>query len=77
MSRHRTFWKWLALWARAGALSEARKKRIMRENLDTWNRNNRAFIRECEKEDNAKTARKFYNDWFNSGSCYDITGKEL
>lgn len=53
MKRHRTFWKWLVLWARAGAMSEARKKRIMRENLDTWNRENRAFVEKCNREPGA------------------------
>lgn len=51
MKRKRSFWRWLVLWARAGAMEEARKKRIMRENLDAWNSNNRDFIRDCEKED--------------------------
>lgn len=50
MKRTRSFWKWLLLWARAGALAEAREKRIWRENLDTWHRNNRDFIRKCERE---------------------------
>ena len=47
----RSFWQWLVLWARAGAMAEARKKRIMHENLETWNRENRDFIRKCERED--------------------------
>lgn len=51
MKRKRSFWRWLVLWARAGAFEEARKKRIMRENLETWNRYNRGFIRKCERED--------------------------
>lgn len=51
MKRKRSFWKWLILWARAGAIEEARKKRIMRENLETWNRYNRDFIRKCEMEE--------------------------
>lgn len=57
MKRKRNFWRWLVLWARAGAMEEARKKRIMRENLDAWNENNRDFIRACEKEDE-KNIRK-------------------
>ncbi len=57
MNRKRNFWRWLVLWARAGAIAEARKKRIMRENLEAWNKNNRDFIRECEKEDE-KISRK-------------------
>ncbi|HAP20289.1 MAG TPA: hypothetical protein DCR27_03350 [Lachnospiraceae bacterium] len=57
MKRKRSFWMWLALWARAGALAEARKKRIMRENLDTWNDYNRDFIRKCEREDDRKGGR--------------------
>lgn len=51
MKRKRSFGKWLVLCARAGALAEARKKRIMRENLETWERYNRDFIRKCERED--------------------------
>lgn len=57
MKRKRNFWRWLILWARAGVIAEARKKRIMRENLDAWNRYNRDFIRKCEKEED-KNARK-------------------
>lgn len=53
MKRHRTFWKWLVLWARAGAISEARKKRIMSENLDTWNWENRVFVEKCNRKDDA------------------------
>ncbi len=53
MKRHRTFWKWLVLWARAGVMSEARKKRIMRENLNTWNRENRVFVEKCNRKDDA------------------------
>ncbi len=50
----RSFWKWLVLWARAVNMDEARKKRIMRENLETWNRENRDFIKKCEREDSRK-----------------------
>lgn len=57
MKRKRSFWKWIVLWARAGAFEEARKKRIMRENLETWNRYNRGFIRKCEREDAAALSR--------------------
>lgn len=76
MKRHRTFWKWLVLWARAVAIEEARKKRIIRENLDAWNRNNRTFIRKCERED-AIIARKRTDNWFNGGNCYNITGEKI
>lgn len=57
MKRHRTFWKWLILWARAGVMAEARKKRIIRENIDTWNRENRAFIEKCNRRADAATSR--------------------
>ncbi len=57
MNRRRSFWKRLVLWARAAAFEEARKKRIMRENLETWNRYNRGFIKECERDDAAASAR--------------------
>ncbi len=69
----RSFWKWLVLWARAGAIAEARKKRIMRENLETWNRENRAFIKKCERED----ARRIDQGKFGYGPSADessITG---
>mgnify|MGYP001104617808 CR=1 FL=1 len=51
MKRRRNFLKWLVLWARAGAIAEAHKKRIMRENLETWNRENRDFIRKSERQE--------------------------
>lgn len=35
MKRHRRFWRWLAIWARAVAIEEARKKRILRE-IQEW-----------------------------------------
>ena len=57
MKRHRTFWKWLILWARAGAMSEARKKRIIHENLDVWNQENRAFVDKCNRESDAIIGR--------------------
>lgn len=50
MKRRRSFWKWLYLWARAGAMADARKKRIIRENLETWNRDHRKFIEKCDRE---------------------------
>lgn len=50
----RSFWRWLLVWARHGVMAEARRKRIMRENLETWNRYNRDFIRQCEREDENK-----------------------
>mgnify|MGYP000553659835 FL=1 len=50
MKEGRSFWKWLVLWIRAIAMAEERKKRIMRENLETWNRENRAFIEKCNRE---------------------------
>lgn len=51
MKRKRNFWRWLILWARAGAIEDARKQRIMRENLETWARYNQSFITKCERED--------------------------
>ena len=33
------------------------EKRIMRENLETWNRYNRGFIRKCEREEAAAFSR--------------------
>lgn len=50
MKEGRSFWKWFILWSRAYAMAEAREKRIMRENLETWNRENRAFIEKCNRE---------------------------
>lgn len=54
MKRHRTFWRWLELLARAEVIKDFRRKRIMRENLETWNRENRKFI---EKENRREFAR--------------------
>lgn len=56
MGRKRSLWRWLMLWARAGVIEDARKKRIMRENLETWNRCNRDFIKQCEREDAAASS---------------------
>lgn len=69
MKRKRSFWKWLILWARAGVMAEARKKRILRENLATWNHYNRDFIRKCEKED-AKAASTLSNDEYSTVGFY-------
>lgn len=51
MKRKRSFLKWLNLSIRAAMIEEIRKKRILRENLETWNRMNRGFIRKCEREE--------------------------
>lgn len=77
MKRHRSFWKSLYLWARAGAMADARKKRIMRENLETWNRDHRAFINKCDREEAKAIDRKLnrtsylgYNPMDGSGWKY-------
>lgn len=54
MKRKRSLRKWISLWLRAGMIEEAWKKRIMRENLATWNEMNRDFIDECNNEDAAR-----------------------
>ena len=54
MKTGRSFWKWLLLALRASALKDARSKRIMQENLETWNRYNREFIKKCEREEDRK-----------------------
>lgn len=69
MKEGRSFWKWLVLWCRAGAMEEARKKRIMRENLETWNRHNRNFIKKCERED-ANTTYGPSADESSTVGCY-------
>ncbi len=51
MKKGRSFWKWLYLWARAGVIEEERRKRDIREYQEEWHRENRAFIRQCERED--------------------------
>lgn len=58
MKRRRSFWKWLYLWSRAGAIADAHKKRIIRENLATWNRYNSKFIKKCEREEERALDRK-------------------
>ena len=58
MKEGRSFWKWFILWSRAYAMAEAREKRIMRENLETWNRENRAFIKKCNREEDRKIEKE-------------------
>ena len=53
MNRKRSFWKWISLWLRAGMIEEARRKKIMRENLATWNHLNRDFINKCNRAEAA------------------------
>lgn len=54
MKHSRSFWRWLIVWARAGALAEAREKRIMRENLETWDRYHRQFIIKSERKESRR-----------------------
>lgn len=74
MKRRRSFWKWLYLWARAGAMADASKKRIMRENLETWNRDHRAFINKCDRETERRVDRCPYTTSVDESSaapgCY-------
>lgn len=58
MKEGRSFWKWFILWSRAYVMAEARGKRIMRENLETWNRENRAFIEKCNREEDRKIEKE-------------------
>lgn len=58
MKEGRSFWKWFILWSRAYAMAEERKKRIMRENLETWNRENRAFIEKCNREEDREIEKE-------------------
>ena len=50
---------WGIVRSRAWNMAELHKKRIMRENLETWNRYNRNFIRECEREDHKKDEKEW------------------
>lgn len=49
--KRRTFWRWLKLWWRASIWEEFRKKRILRENLEAWNRHNKRFIEKCHRKE--------------------------
>lgn len=72
MRKKRSFWKWLILWARAGTMEEARKKRIMRENLEEWNRMNRDFIREEERKDARRIDRLGNTEDYDDGCDYGV-----
>ena len=68
MKKGRTFWRWLKLWWRASVWEEYRKKRIIRENLESWNRSNRRFIDAMERNDNREIDR-MCNGGPSSGTC--------
>lgn len=50
---------WGIVRSRAWNMAELHKKRIMRENLETWNRYNRDFIKKCNQEE----WKKFEKEW--------------
>lgn len=52
--------------ARAAAIKQIHEKRIMKENLETWNRMNRKFIRRMEREEEKQIARMGFGDNYSS-----------
>lgn len=76
MKEGRSFWKWLVLWIRAIAMAEERKKRIMRENLETWNRENRAFIEKCNREVDREIDKQLNRTSYLSCNFMDGSGQK-
>lgn len=46
-----SLWRGLVIWARARRIREARHRAVLRAYNEYWMKENRAFIRKCERED--------------------------
>ncbi len=53
------FTTWGQLRLRANHIAELRKKRLLKENLETWNRENRKFIKKMDKETEREIEKKY------------------